>query len=195
MSKPQITPQQEKLFNQRLDRYSKEMNHFDTNPFGSCQYSSAFQSFDFVSDCIEILGYSAFKKVFGIRHGSVTPVKDLLAILVKELKEYAEKYLKDDPDMGEYYEGEIEGINKIDSLDSYFQHCKDQSQDLWSAYISHELFLENFGMKSKLFASNMGVGPILNQLVQSENKIMGFSLALMDHHYQVDMDSYSDMDT
>lgn len=188
------------IFNAFEASNKAEQKKLTLTPFGSCQYSTAYFTFIFITDLIACMGYKRFCLAFGMTHDKKIPLKTLEAQLYQGELENLQTQKTDNPDnWDETDEQDLQELldhkSKRFTLSEYFQYLKDHSADLWSAFLSPEYFLPNYIITDPGTKTPVS-GPIFNQMAQSENYNMGLALALLTYHYkQSDVADYADFDT
>lgn len=182
--------------NSIIKNYTNNCQKLDTNPFGSCQYNTIYLTFELCQELIQLLGYQEFLTYLGISHGNPKPLEQLQQELYQEqldqLKELIESYPEDQEQLDEFLS--FYPTSKEFTLEEYFNWTKQSAWDLWSAYLAPITFLENYQQNLTIDKSPT-FGPAWNQLAQEDNTEIGVALALLSHHYNIDMDCYADYDT
>lgn len=170
----------------RLDQYETELKGFDTNPWGSCQYYTAWVTYEFCRDLIKEIGLENFKAFMDIPGAPAKPIdqvfQELKALLTEDLNDHNECCLSDDEDIMELPTEEVD-------FAVYAEVTKSLASDLWSSYIPFFSIYDLTGLcpidllnwEPKI--SVPGRGPIFNQMAQEDNIMIGISAALIEAEY------------
>lgn len=192
LTKEQINTKIDKIF----DRYEKDLTLFKVCNLGSCQYWTAEATYKWALAILKLLGLEAFLELIKRKNIGKIPTEQEFSerlwdwkhgYLSDNVKTYPEdldfqkelaNFLKEYPDRSKF------------TIWDYYESERDMSSDLWSSY-ANPLQLEKIGEQQKLPT----YGPVLNQMVQSENYEVGIALALTTFLYKTDLSVFADFDT
>ena len=178
-------------------KYEVQIDEFKVGPWGSCQYWTAWVTYDFCSQLIKEIGFDNFCALIKIPNGPWKPEADIIAMLREDLVESNKNWTEpEDSDML------IEIPDEL-TFAAYAELTKGNSWDLWSAYLPFWAFLDMEPDKVRDYAEvwdkpleSPTRGPMLNMMCQEENDIMGISIAIMEHVYPSSADAdWADYDT
>lgn len=150
---------------------------------GSCQYDTAAYLADFALKFLK-LDRDLFERTFGITyetaHYKETDfLPELQAIIAQAWKDDEDK----DPDDEE---------PTITSVADYYDWCRDNAGDLWSAAT---IPLAGFEIPDDKRISLPTFGPIFNQMAQEENFMVGLAIAYTQFFFDTPLSVFSDFDT
>lgn len=165
--------------------------------WGSCQYDSAADFYKKVVGTKRTIGGKLAKKGITATWKRVRDWGEIKRLAVK----YFEKHYFTNPDWTEDFWTPEEVKEKrnallvVESIDGLFEYCKNMSWDLWCAAprIAQWAFVD---LKLHDVPKPTDVrGPIMNQVVQSDNYNVGVYCALLNAYFDVDEKSFKGFDT
>lgn len=168
--------------------------------WGSCQYETAYDSYDYFTKALEKHGLSEVLEALeseGIRV-DIRLGKDSFNDVKEGLKRKFNNQMKEarennDEDWYEYGVDSYKDAEKIKDIDDAFEVLKDSAWDLWTAapFISKQA-----GIRISNMPKAKGYGPSGNVLVQGSNHEVGLHCALLVHLDLVkDTSSFDGFDT
>jgi len=175
-----------------FDAYEKEIENFTVSPIlGSCQYKSIEDTYNWATDLIEVLGLKGFEIMLGIKYSRALTQDEvehmLWEILSDSIDNEQKSWLEDDEMLAPF---ETMLSSGKCTIEDYTHYTKNLAWDLWSAEFS-PLLDESIENPISLPT----YGPILNQMAQSDNFLIGIHLAYINHLYGVDLSEWANYDT
>jgi len=184
-----------KTLNESLD---KHLNDTDWGILGSCQYETIGATYNWALEHIK-KDRAKFESLLDISYTKILSPdnfqKDLFSIyslllkdIQKELDTNTQNYDKEDLN-------DIQEIinlypNKTMTIEQYYEHEKDMASDLWSSYIN-----PLYGFKIGIKLDTPTMGPLWNQILQTDNFEIGIALAYTTLLYNTDIETFSGFDT
>lgn len=178
-----------KQINAIFDKYQEALNSgIQTCNLGSCQYKTIEDTYDWALALIKIMGRPAFEKSLGITYAKELSKDEFLDILWEILN--IDGGTCDDDNNDITIAKACNLSRETLTIELYYQSLQECSSDLWSAAKSplHDLKIENP-------VETPPYGPILNQLAQSENFIIGIMLAYTTFLYGTHLEAFAGFDT
>lgn len=164
--------------------------------WGSCQYDSAADFYKEIIGTKRTIGAKLAKKGITATWERLRSWDEIKKLAIK----YFDRRYFDNKEWQTYYKkSELTEHRKqllaVKSIDELFEYCKHQAWDLWTAAptIAEWAF-------TKLKLHDVPVpddvrGPIMNQMVQSENNKVGVYCALLNAYFDVKEESFTGFDT
>lgn len=174
-----------KLMDKHIGQFQKRIskNKIQVCDLGSCQYDMASATYHFALGALKI-SRPLFEQLFQIKYTKEYTLPEFLSFLQGILDEEWESF-KDDEDWM--------AVNRkkpvIKSIEDYYEWCKDNAWDLWSAAESPLESMEHTELELPAF------GPILNVMVQGDNWHTGLYIAYTTFLFGTDIAAFADFDT
>ena len=157
-----------------VTEFEENLNLFEVGPWGSCQYWTAWVTYQFATKLIKEIGFNNFLTLLRLPNGPWKSELEIIDLFKRDL----ESCLEDNEDLE---------IPEPFSIAAYAEVTKNNAWDLWSAYISffnlYKLPPTRIGKLRARFNIGSSVpvrGPIFNQIAQSENFEIGISIAILE---------------
>lgn len=169
----------------------------DTFILGSCQYQSIGTSFLIHQKLIKLLGWETWLKTMEVTLPEEIPTKEQYGIqlkdeIIKQFQDDIKEYPSEDwpqeelNDVIQFYK------DNEPTVENYYELTKSLAWDLWSVPI---LPFNPQPELQKQLELPVNQGPILNMLAWEDNETIGFHIAIANHLWDIDLNTYEGYDT